>query len=141
MIDAGDRDAAHQVVVDRNRRSERAVAEAEHLVDLNGLTARGHLGAVPHGVTAARLTRFAAAHLDDGSCGRRGLEVFIERDDAVDFGGRDIEHIGEEGNEVAVDVARSMLHRVEGGQQTTGHRGKAAHDIFQTGCVCLTRHL
>ena len=68
-------------------------------------------------IAAGRLAGFGAAQLEHMAAGRRAAEVVIEGDDAVHFGARDVQRLGDQRLGRFIDVAELLLQGVQDRQQ------------------------
>ena len=67
-----------------------------------------------------RLARLGLTDLNDASTGGRLSEVVVEGEDAMHFGAREIERLGDERNGCGRDIAQRSLHCVQDQQQRAG---------------------
>ena len=106
-------DVGVQTAVDRHRRTERTVSEAEPFFYFDRFTGREFDGSGMQTGRAASLAGLGTAHLDDGTDRCGGAKVLVETDDSVHFGDRQVEDTGEQRNALVIDVAEVMLDRVQ----------------------------
>ena len=98
--------------VDLARWTERAVAEAEDLVDLDD-GARHGLGCGVERVRSAGLAGLAPAHADLVRRRGSGAQVVVEADDPVDVGSAEEQDVGDDRHIIGVDVAELGLDGVQ----------------------------
>src|SRR3954447_5307201 len=102
-VEPGRVDPAEELTIDLHRGPERAVAEAEDLLQRRLAVTGGvaHVdseagdGPGHEGLAAERLAGLRAADPDRTPPGRLLAEVLVEGDDAVDVGRRDVELLGD----------------------------------------------
>src|SRR3954454_15932164 len=118
-VDAFARQPAVQPTVDGSGRAERAVAQAEDLVDLDaGPQLDGAVSGLDvQRLGADRLAGLGPAQGDDVHGGRLGAEVLVEGHHAVHLGDGEVEHLRDRLDVLARDVAELVDHLVQDGHQ------------------------
>ena len=86
-------------------------------------------------ISAHRLTRLRAAHLNHVPRGRHTAKVVVVRDDPVHFGTRKVQRVGDGRHLVGGDVAEQVLHVVKDRQQRAGFAGMACQYLPDSGGV------
>ncbi len=114
-------------------RPQRAVAEAEHLGQLDRCPGVGQGASALHdSVGTARLARLGPADLDDRAARRSGAEVGVEGDDTVHLRDRQVENAGQHRHRCRIDVAQLVLDRVQGRHQPAGDVGEPLRDLVDS---------
>ena len=97
-------------------RTDAAKAEAIDVLDPYAITGRS-ARAGNQFFNSARLARFCATNLDDGSRVGLGLEIVVETDHTVHFGAAEIEAFGNDGFGSRIDTAECRLDFVKNGKK------------------------
>jgi len=130
-VELGGVHPAVQATVDGHRRPERAVPEAEDLIEGDRPVCRGVAevdvqgagGVVSQGAATHGLARLAPADLDPQLPRRGRAQVRIEGQHTVNVGAGEVQRLRHERNRTRVDIPEGLLEGVQHGQQRSALRG------------------
>src|SRR4051794_40894796 len=148
LIETGRIEPPHQCSVDLRRWPQRAVAEAENLVEryravgrcLPEVDAEAGLRVLRQLAAPHRLARLGSTDPHRLAAPRRLMEILVERERAPHFGLRKVEGVGQHPDRIGRQVADLVLQVMEDGQQRSALGLVGRHDATHVALELLTIH-